>query len=132
MAVDGRVVAASSNLGDQAYTYDELGRLTKVQDDRDATAGCVTRAYTFSTSSERTGKTTYGPDAGGSCQTTTADTTWTGAYNAANQVTNAGYTYDNLGRTRTTPAADGPPPSSPRGHSRGSSSGTIPIPWESR
>ena len=104
--VSGRVVASSSNLGDQTYGYDELGRLTKVEDDRDAAAGCVTRVYTFSAASERTGKTSYGPGADGACQTTTADTTWSGTYNAANQLTNSGYTYDNLGRRRAAAAAD--------------------------
>ena len=68
--------------------------------------GCTTRTYGFSTASERTNETTYAPNSTGGCQTTTPTTTWNGTYDTANRITNTGYTYDNLGRTRTTPAAD--------------------------
>ena len=102
--VDGRVIAATSSASSQDYTFDALGRLTKTEDTR--SDGCTTRTYGFSTASERTNKTTYAPNSTGGCQTTTPTTTWNGTYDTANRITNTGYTYDNLGRTRTTPAAD--------------------------
>ncbi len=100
----GRVVAATSTASAQDYTFDNLGRLTKTQDTR--ADACTTRVYGFSETSERTSKTTYNANASGGCQTTTPAVSWTGAYDSANRITNTGYTYDNLGRTRTTPAAD--------------------------
>ena len=108
--VDGRVLTASSAESDQAYSYDNLGRLTQVQDNRNdpvaAQTECTTRTYGFSDASLRTSVASYAPAADGSCQTTTAAVTKTNSYNAANQITNSGYTYDTLGRTTATPASD--------------------------
>ena len=102
--VAGRTIATQSAASTQKYTYDVLDRLTKVEDTR--ADACSTRTYGFSSSSERTSKTTYAPNATNGCQTTTPTSSWAGTYDDANRVTNAGYTYDNLGRTRTTPASD--------------------------
>ena len=102
--VDGRVTAQTSTGSAQDFTYDALGRLIKVNDTRDG--ACTTRVYGFNATSERTSKTTYGPDTNNGCQTTTSAASWTGTYDTGNRVTNTGYTYDNLGRTRTTPLAD--------------------------
>jgi RHS repeat-associated protein len=106
--VDGRTVANTSVASTQNYGYDTLGRLIKVQDTQ-GTGGCTTRKYGFSVSSERLSKDTYASDAAGACQTTTPSTQWAGSYDSANRIRNTGYTYDNLGRTRTTPAADTAP-----------------------
>jgi len=64
------------------------------------------RAYAFDTATNRTGLTTYNPDSGETCQTTTAAgaTTWT--YDTADRVTTSGYMYDVLGRTLTMPGSD--------------------------
>ncbi len=103
----GRVLGYSSPASTQTFTFDKLGRLTKVEDAR--AEGCTTRNYGFSASSERTSYATYAPNSGGGCQTATATVSKSSSYDAANRITNAGYAYDNLGRTRTTPAADTAP-----------------------
>lgn len=111
--VDGRVHGYTSDASRQDYTYDHLGRLTKTQDHRTNpdtdTEECDTRTYGFSAASERTSFTAYGPAVDGTCQTTTPAVARTSTYDSANRITNAGYNYDNLGRTITTPTADTTP-----------------------
>lgn len=109
--VDGRVVGYASPASTQSFTYDALGRLTKTEDIREN--GCTTRTYGFSGSSERTSSTSYAPSAGnaagegaGACQSTSAAATSNHTYDAANRITNAGYSYDPLGRTLSVPAVD--------------------------
>lgn len=102
--VDGRVLAAGSDASHQDYAYDALGRLTKVEDTRDGQ--CTTRTYGFSGASERTAFHSYNADADGNCQTTTAAVSKANTYDAANRIRNAGYSYDDLGRALTVPAAD--------------------------
>ena len=107
--VEGRVVASTSTASHQDYSFDQLRRLTQVQDTRsDGTGdqGCATRRYGFSAASERTTFSAYAPDPTGACQTSTPTVSETNTYDTANRIRNAGYTYDNLGRTLTTPAAD--------------------------
>ncbi|KAB2813059.1 hypothetical protein F9L07_15300 [Pimelobacter simplex] len=105
--VDGRVVAAASAATEQNYTYDALGRLTKVEDNR--TEGCTTRTYGFSVSSERTGFQSYDPGPDGACQSSTPTLTKTSTYDTVSRIRNAGYAYDDLGRTLSIPAADTAP-----------------------
>lgn len=105
--VDGRVLEAGSDASDQNYGYDALGRLTSVQDVRDGQ--CTTRTYGFSAASERTSFSSYSADVDGNCQTATSQVSKTNTYDSANRITNAGYTYDNLGRTLATPKADTAP-----------------------
>ncbi|WP_328334433.1 DNRLRE domain-containing protein [Kribbella sp. NBC_00382] len=106
---------------DRSYSYDNAGRLTKVQD-RTATTtgtelpGCVTRLYGFDRNDNRLTKSTAAPAADGSCTTTGAVST-TRAFDTADRpVTGANgvgtYTYDALGRTTTLPASDAPHPAS--------------------
>lgn len=110
--IDGRVAGYTSPASTQQFTYDALGRLTKAQDTR--ANGCTTRTYGFSAASERTSTATYSPAAGdpstgagaGTCQTDTPADSRTSTYDSANRITNDGYSYDNLGRTLTVPAAD--------------------------
>lgn len=108
--VDGRVVGYTSPASEQEFTFDKLGRLTRTRDHRgigdDNPDGCTTRTYGFSAASERTNFASYAPTADGTCQTTTPTVSKTNTYDTANRITNTGYTYDNLGRTRTTPRVD--------------------------
>jgi RHS repeat-associated protein len=99
---ESRVRFAESTGSTQAYTYDDRDRLVKVQDT--AVSGCVTRQYGFSLDSNRTSLATSGPDANGAC-TTSGAVTATSTFDAADRITNSGYTYDALGRTRTVPKA---------------------------
>lgn len=57
------------------------------------------------TDSNRAKLVHYGPTGDGGCQTSTAATTETYAYDQANRITGDGYTYDRMGRTLTMPAA---------------------------
>ncbi len=95
-----------STLSAQVYAYDEAARLTNV---RDIVGGqCATRSYGFDTAANRTSLVQYSPGAGGVCQTSTATTTQDWTYDSADRTSNAGYTYDVLGRTLTQPAPDLP------------------------
>ncbi|MFC9691851.1 DNRLRE domain-containing protein [Kribbella sp. NPDC056951] len=100
----GQTARRVSTLSSQLYRQDAAGRVTSVEEI--VGEKCVTRTYEFSTATDRTSSSEYGPAADGSCQTTTpaASRTWT--YDTANRVTTAGYAYDALGRTTTLPAID--------------------------
>ena len=69
------------------------------------TAGCILREYTLDTATNRTKLARYGPEPTNCADTTLIDT-HTSTYDAANRITNSGYTYDALGRTLTIPSAD--------------------------
>ncbi|MEU6271756.1 RHS repeat-associated core domain-containing protein [Streptomyces populi] len=85
----------------QAYTYDNTGRLTQVQD-TGADAVCTTRTYTFDKNSNRKSLATAVAGAGLDC-TTTGATTTSSTYDSADRLVDTGYTYDNLGRTTALP-----------------------------
>lgn len=104
----GRVASDSTNLyanGGRTvdYTYDGAGRLTKVNDTREAQ--CVSRTYGFDTNSNRTSLKAYDPTSTGSCQTSTASSTTNSAYSTADQPTATGLTYDDFGRTMALPTS---------------------------
>lgn len=102
--VDGRVHIDTRTSGQQWFSYDERGRLTKVQD---AFAGtCATRTYDFSLDSNRNSLKTYGADSSNACTTTTTPTTVAGAFDGDDKKADTGYVYDALGRTTTLPASD--------------------------
>nr|BFE69034.1 hypothetical protein GCM10020092_023350 [Actinoplanes digitatis] len=67
---------------------------------------CAVRKYGFDEATNRTSLTSYAPAANGTCQTTTVAATRTSTYDNADRATTAGYSYDALGRTTTTPAAE--------------------------
>jgi YD repeat-containing protein len=104
--VNGLVQEANStaSASTQDYTYDNLGRLTNVQDTRNGT--CTVRAYGFDATSDRTSLKTYGPANDGTCQNTIATSSRSWSYDDGNRITNTGYTYDDLGRTLSVPASD--------------------------
>ncbi|QNE17775.1 DNRLRE domain-containing protein [Kribbella qitaiheensis] len=103
-AAQGQTARRVSTLSSQVYLQDKAGRVSTVEE----TVGekCVTRVYGFSTATDRTSSTEYGPAADGSCQTASpaAGRTWT--YDTANRVNTTGYVYDALGRTTKVPAID--------------------------
>ncbi|MBG0831621.1 hypothetical protein HS041_28220 [Planomonospora sp. ID67723] len=99
--VMSRTVAASSPVSQQRHTYDVNGRLTRIQDTHNG--ACLTRAYGFDKNSNRTSQASYPAGPGGVCSTSTTPVTTTHAYDAADRITDPGYTYDNLDRILTTP-----------------------------
>lgn len=103
------VATSTSTLAQETYGYDNSGRLTSVGDTVDGQ--CTTRQYTFNVSTDRTGVSAFAPNPDGSCQTATASTTSTWAYDGADRLTSTGYTYDTMGRLTTIPATDTETPS---------------------
>jgi RHS repeat-associated protein len=102
--VGGRILRQSSPASAQNFGYDGVGRLTTTQDIRGGS--CSTRVYGFSSSSERTSMKSYDAGADGACQSAVESLTKTSNYDTASRITDAGYTYDTLGRTLTVPASD--------------------------
>ncbi|MEJ3745116.1 RHS repeat-associated core domain-containing protein [Actinomycetes bacterium KLBMP 9797] len=103
-SVHDQWMSRTSTLSTQSLGYDAAGRLTAVEDVVGDT--CVTRAYSYSSASNRTGLTTYGPTAAGGCQSSAATSGRTWTYDTADRLTTAGTIYDALGRTTTVPTAD--------------------------
>ncbi|MFC3981557.1 RHS repeat-associated core domain-containing protein [Streptosporangium jomthongense] len=102
--LNGRIAAQQGSAGSaQRFDYDGAGRLTKVQDTYGGT--CATRIYGFDRNTNRTSSTSYPADNSGSCSTTTAPNVQQHHYDAADRITDVGYTYDNLGRTTRVPSA---------------------------
>ncbi|SDF98240.1 RHS repeat-associated core domain-containing protein [Sinosporangium album] len=101
--VTGRISEQTGPTGGQSFTYDGAGRLTKVADTHAGT--CTIRTYAFDVNSNRTGLITYPGAAGGSCSTTTTPVTRSSAFDSADRIVDAGYAYDNFGRTTTVPGS---------------------------
>ncbi|GAA0305445.1 DNRLRE domain-containing protein [Kineococcus aurantiacus] len=112
--------AVSTQTRHRRYTYDGFGRLVAAADSRIAPAvpgstTCAIRSWAYDADSNQAGKGTTANTAGACAatgypvpSTSTASGTskaWTHAYNALDQITDAGYTYDGLGRTLAVPAA---------------------------
>jgi RHS repeat-associated protein len=99
----GQILAQSSTLSKQVYTYDKAGRLTNVNDT--PTGGsCVTRAYKYDIDSNRESLTTRSPGLGGACSTS-GGTTQSYSYDAADRLLGTGLTYDNFGRITSLPTS---------------------------
>lgn len=103
--VNGRLARAVENARTQSYNYDDRGRLAQVVDNK-GTGDCRTRAYALTADSNRTSVITT-TNAPGSCASgPVSQTTSTGSFDSADRITNAGYTYDDLGRTTNVPTSD--------------------------
>jgi len=105
--IHGQRTADSGLLESFAYGYDAAGRLTGTYDGQ--LLSCHTRTYGFDADTNRTSLTTVnGGIFSGTCPPTGSGTTTTHTYDAADRITDTGTTYDTLGRTTATPAADSP------------------------
>ncbi|MFB9375767.1 RHS repeat-associated core domain-containing protein [Kineococcus gynurae] len=106
--------AVTTQTRDRRYGYDGLGRLTSAADVRTvpgaSTASCAVRAWTYDNDSNQLGKATSAPTTSSCAGTgyTVPAVTTTHTFNALDQITDSGYTYDGLGRTLTVPVADLP------------------------
>jgi RHS repeat-associated protein len=89
--------------GTKTYSYDRLGRLTRVRHVNASLDGCVTRAYSYDGRTNRTGRTVYAPGEEGACSTATASTSSEHTYDSADRLTDPGYVYDAFGRTVAEP-----------------------------
>jgi RHS repeat-associated protein len=98
-----RVRYATGPASSQAYSYDRRDRLIGVQDT--LAEFCTTRTYAFSLDSNRQAMTVYQPDSEGQCSVDTSATTATSMFDVADRIVDSGYSYDELGRTKTVPSA---------------------------
>lgn len=103
--VTGATRRQSSPASSQAFAYDNAGRLTQTADTHDGT--CYTRVYTLDGDSNRGHYASYPASSGTTCSTsTTATVDQASSFDAADRLTNTGYSYDVLGRTMTVPSSD--------------------------
>jgi RHS repeat-associated protein len=107
-SVHGQVLAQSSTLSTQQYSYDKAGRLTLTRDTPNGGA-CTTREYRFEgeagKNSNRTKLITRAPGIGGACDTTSAGTTQAYNYDAGDRLLATGLSYDDYGRITSLPGA---------------------------
>ncbi|MEU2614920.1 LamG-like jellyroll fold domain-containing protein [Micromonospora sp. NPDC007271] len=99
----GKVVNHDYTGGSKVYSYDRQGRLSRVQHDSAMAGGCVTRAYTYDSRTNRTDKRSYDPAENGECQQGTVAAQEGHTYDSADRITDAGYSYDAFGRTTALP-----------------------------
>ncbi|MFF8696726.1 DNRLRE domain-containing protein [Streptomyces sp. NPDC015144] len=95
-------VASHSGWSDQAYAYDNTGRLTTVAD----TVGdvCTTRSYRFDQRTNRTGMNSTAATATDACPAATTPAA-SSTFDSADRLIAKGYTYDAFGRTTALPGA---------------------------
>jgi RHS repeat-associated protein len=89
-----------------AYTYDTAGRLTRTNDAK--LLGCNQRNYGFDADTNRTSLNVNNGYLFGPCPTSAGGTTTAHTYDAADRITDSGYSYDTLGRTTAAPANSSP------------------------
>jgi RHS repeat-associated protein len=94
----------TSTLSKQSYEYDEMGRLTQVQD-TPAGKGCTTRLYAYDEDGNRTSLTSREPNSKGECAAE-GGTVESHSYDTADRLIDEGVSYDAFGNTTTLPAAD--------------------------
>ncbi|MHB8241956.1 MAG: RHS repeat-associated core domain-containing protein [Solirubrobacteraceae bacterium] len=103
-SIHAQWLSQTSSLSKQTYSYDELGRLTEVQDTPTG-KGCTTRTYSLDEDGNRIAATTREPGSEGKCATEGgASQTW--GYDTADRLDEAGVSYDPFGNTTSLPAAD--------------------------
>lgn len=88
-------------LSEQTFSFDGLGRITKVDDVFNGV--CTRRTYGFGANSTRTAKSVAVAAPSEPCADTGAVST-AHAYDSADRIVDAGYRYDAFGRTATTAA----------------------------
>ncbi|MFZ2049370.1 MAG: DUF6531 domain-containing protein [Solirubrobacteraceae bacterium] len=103
-SIHGQILAQQSTLASYHYAYDEVERLTEVQE-TPIGEGCTVRTYAYNTESDRTSQTTRKPGTEGHCATEGGEET-AHAYDPANRLTDTGTTYDQLGDITKLPAID--------------------------
>lgn len=99
----GKILSEAGTLGTHQYSYDSVGRLTKVED-KPAGGGCTTRSYAFDKNSNRTSMTTLSPGIGGACSTS-GGSSQSYSYDGADRLEAAGLVYDAFGRITALPSA---------------------------
>jgi sugar lactone lactonase YvrE len=103
-SIHGEVLARTSTLAKEEYTYDNAARLTQVQE-TPAGKGCKTRIYAYDEDSNRTSLTTREPGAEGKCATT-GGTAENHTYDEADRLIDTNVSYETFGNQTKIPATD--------------------------
>jgi len=102
-SIHGEALLRTSTLAKEEYSYDEAGRLTKVNE-TPAGKGCKTRLYGYDEGSDRMSETTR-ESASETCATT-GGTTENDTYDEAGRLSDAGVEDETFGNQTKIPAAD--------------------------
>jgi YD repeat-containing protein len=102
-SIHGEALVRATSLAKEEYTYDEAGRLTKVNEIPTG-KGCKTRIYGYNLNSDRISEITR-ESATETCATT-GGTEEKHSYDEADRPTDAGVEYEAFGNQTKTPAAD--------------------------
>jgi len=103
-SIHGQVLAQTSTLSSQQYSYDNAGRLKQARDTPQG-GSCTTRSYSFDKDSNRTALVTRAPGLGGACDVSSAGTAQEYKYDDADRLLGTGMSYDSFGRITNLPAA---------------------------
>jgi RHS repeat-associated protein len=103
-SIHGQWLEQTTTLSHQAFTYDNAGRLTQVQNTPTG-KGCTTHVYAYEEDTNRTSLTTRAPGSKGEC-TTTGGTVEKHTYDSADRLTDTGTSYNTFGNITELPAAD--------------------------
>jgi DNA-binding beta-propeller fold protein YncE len=102
-SIHGEVLARTSTLAKEEYTYDGVGRLIQVNETPTG-KGCKTRIYAYDEDSDRTSETTR-ESATETCSTT-GGTEEKHTYDPADRLIDSSVEYETLGNQTKVPAAD--------------------------
>ena len=102
-SIHGEALLRTSTLAKEEYTYDNAGRLTKVNETPTG-KGCKTRIYAYNEDSDRTSETTR-ESATETCATT-GGSEEKHTYDEADRLIDTGVEYEPLGNQTKIPAAD--------------------------
>jgi len=102
-SIHGQWLEQMSTLSHQAYTYDNAGRLTEVQN-TPVEGKCATRIYAYDEDTNRTSLTTR--ESGTEKCTTEGGKIQEHTYDTADRLTDPGIAYNTFGDITTLPAAD--------------------------
>jgi RHS repeat-associated protein len=103
-SIHGEWLEQTSSLSHQAYTYDNAGRLTQVQN-TPVGKDCTTRIYTYDEDTNRTSLTTR-ESSTEKCATTESGKIQEHTYDTADRLTDPGVAYNTFGDITTLPASD--------------------------
>jgi len=103
-SVRGEWLSQTSSLSSASYFYDQMGRLTEVQE-TPAGKGCASRLYAYDEDDNRTSLTTREPGSEGKCATE-GGTSQSYDYDTADRLDESGITYESFGNITSLPAVD--------------------------
>jgi RHS repeat-associated protein len=103
-SIHGQWLSQTSTFGTWSYIYDEIGRLTQVEQTR-VGKGCVTRDYSYEEETNRTSLSTYEPNSKGECASESG-VIQKHSYDSADRLTDPGTSYEAFGNITSLPAAD--------------------------